>query len=314
MKFDYSKWKGPRPEDLLFMKQLMEIYRNLLLQAGGDADEALRWMEHFGEQYGFFSEQFGIADFKKMLEESGEAQRTPQGFKVTPKGEKRIRRDSLNEIFNSLQAGGAGDHRTPQAGKGGERLSETRAYQFGDDLGNLDPLGSVSNAVKRGGIDDLSLTVARGEIVALVGPSGCGKTTTLRLVAGFERPDAGEIHIAGPLVAAAARAFVPPERRHVGGVFQGFALFPLVAGTLYVNFGFWDVVEDRVRHEVGHFNRRVEREVLRLGGIKSLYSESYFTREEFDQAYGMPRYEALKARYDRAGRALHLYDKCVRGL
>ena len=158
MRFDYSKWKGPRPEDLQFLKQMMEIYRNLLLQTGGDVEEALKWMEHFGEQYGFFSEKFGIDDFKKMLEESGEAEKTPQGYQVTPKGERRIRQDSLNEIFNALAAGGAGDHRTPQAGKGGERLSETRAYQFGDDLANLDPLGSVSNAVKRGGIDDLSIT------------------------------------------------------------------------------------------------------------------------------------------------------------
>jgi Ca-activated chloride channel family protein len=77
---------------------------------------------------------------------------------MSPKGERRIRQDSLNEIFSSLQAGGAGDHRTPTAGKGGERLSETRAYQFGDNLSDLDPLGTVSNAVKRGGIDDLSVT------------------------------------------------------------------------------------------------------------------------------------------------------------
>ena len=157
MRFDYSRWQGPRPDDVEFLKQLMEIYRNLLLQTGGDADEALRWMERFGEQYGFFNEGFGIEDFKKMLERTGEVERTPQGFQVTPRGEKRIRRDSLNEIFTSLQAGGAGDHRTPQAGRGGERLSETRAYHFGDDLANLDPLGSVSNAVKRGGIEDLTL-------------------------------------------------------------------------------------------------------------------------------------------------------------
>ena len=64
----------------------MEIYRNLLLQTGGDVDEALRWMEHFGEQYGFFNDKFGIDDFKKLLEESGEAERTPQGFEITPQG------------------------------------------------------------------------------------------------------------------------------------------------------------------------------------------------------------------------------------
>jgi Ca-activated chloride channel family protein len=158
VRYDYGKWEGPRPDDLKFIEQLMEIYRNLLLQTGGDADEALKWMEHFGEQYGFFNEKFGIDDFKKLLEQTGEAERTPQGFKVTPKGEKRIRQDSLNEIFSTLQAGAAGDHRTPAAGKGGERLSETRPYQFGDNLSDLDALGSVGNAVMNHGIDDLTIT------------------------------------------------------------------------------------------------------------------------------------------------------------
>ena len=157
MRFDYTHWRGPRPEDLEFIRQLMEIYRNLLLQTGGDVDEALRWMEHFGEQYGFFNEKYGIDDFKKLLEESGEARRTTEGFEVTPQGEKRIRQDSLNEIFTALQAGGAGDHRTPVAGQGGERLSETRPYQFGDDLGSLDPLATLSNAVRNRGIDELRL-------------------------------------------------------------------------------------------------------------------------------------------------------------
>lgn len=158
MRFDYSKWRGPRPDDLEFMRQLMEIYRNLLLQTGGDVEEALRWMEHFGEQYGFFSDKFGMADFKKMLEQSGEVERTVRGFQVTPKGERRIRQDSLNEIFQALEAGGPGDHRTPVAGKGGERLSETRAYQYGDSLADLDALGTIGNAVKRSGVDDLAIT------------------------------------------------------------------------------------------------------------------------------------------------------------
>jgi len=158
LRFDYSHWKGPRPQDIEFIKQLMDIYRNLLLQTGGDADEALRWMEYLGEQYGFFDENFGVADFKKLLEQTGEVERTPQGFKVTPKGERRIRQDSLNEIFATLEAGGSGDHRTPVAGKGGERLSETRAYQFGDNITDLDPLKSMSNAVRRHGIDSFKIT------------------------------------------------------------------------------------------------------------------------------------------------------------
>jgi uncharacterized protein with von Willebrand factor type A (vWA) domain len=173
MRFDYSKWRGPRPQDLAFQKQLMEIFRNLLLQTGGDVDEALRWMEYFGEQYGFLNEKFGIADFKKMLEKSGEVERTPQGFQVTPKGERRIRQDSLNEIFSALQAGGSGDHRTPVAGKGGERLSETRPYQFGDNLSDLDPLGSLSNAVRNHGLDELTIAEEDLEVFETEHLSAC---------------------------------------------------------------------------------------------------------------------------------------------
>jgi FAD/FMN-containing dehydrogenase len=91
----------------------------------------------------------------------------------------------------------------------------------------------------------------------------------------------------------------------------GFTLYPVTPGMLYVNFGFWDTVHSRVAHERGHFNRLVEREVMRLGGIKSLYSDSFFTRDEFDASYGMQHYAALKARYDPHHRMLDLYEKCV---
>ncbi len=68
---------------------------------------------------------------------------------------------------------------------------------------------------------DLTLHVARGEVVALVGPSGCGKSTTLRLVAGLDDPDAGTVRIAGRDVRD-----VPPQERDVAMVFQGYALYP----------------------------------------------------------------------------------------
>jgi ABC-type Fe3+/spermidine/putrescine transport system ATPase subunit len=83
-------------------------------------------------------------------------------------------------------------------------------------------------------VDNVSLDVAEGETVALLGASGCGKTTTLRLVAGLEEPDAGEIWIAGECVAANGRNLVPPGARGVGFVFQDLALWPhlTVAGNL----------------------------------------------------------------------------------
>jgi len=92
-----------------------------------------------------------------------------------------------------------------------------------------------------------------------------------------------------------------------------FALYPLMPGRRYVNFGFWDVVESRTAHPPGHFNRLVEHRVIELGGIKSLYSESFFTRREFARAYRIGRYNALKARYDPQLRLLGLYEKCVQG-
>jgi FAD/FMN-containing dehydrogenase len=91
-----------------------------------------------------------------------------------------------------------------------------------------------------------------------------------------------------------------------------FALYPLPPGVPHVNFGFWDVVHSRRARPPGHFNRLVEQQVIALGGIKSLYSDSFFDREQFDRAYGGPAYAALKARYDPQHRLLGLYDKCVR--
>jgi iron(III) transport system ATP-binding protein len=85
-------------------------------------------------------------------------------------------------------------------------------------------------------VDRLSLDVAPGEILALLGPSGSGKTTLLRLVAGFERPDDGEVWIAGRRVAGGGD-WVPPEARGVGMVFQDYALFPHLTVAENVEFG-----------------------------------------------------------------------------
>ena len=85
-------------------------------------------------------------------------------------------------------------------------------------------------------VDGASLEVAKGEIVALCGPTGCGKTTALRLLAGFERPDAGCVEIDGRKVAGDG-SWVAPDRRRVGMVFQDYALFPHLDVAANVGFG-----------------------------------------------------------------------------
>ena len=81
-------------------------------------------------------------------------------------------------------------------------------------------------------VDALHLEIQEGELITLLGPSGCGKTTTLRMVAGFETPDAGEILFGGRPV-----TWTPPERRNVGIVFQNYALFPHLTVAENVAFG-----------------------------------------------------------------------------
>ena len=81
-------------------------------------------------------------------------------------------------------------------------------------------------------VESFDLDAARGEFVSFLGPSGCGKTTTLRMIAGFEIPTAGDIRIDGRDVTN-----VPPNRRNVGMVFQSYALFPNMTVAQNIGFG-----------------------------------------------------------------------------
>jgi len=85
-------------------------------------------------------------------------------------------------------------------------------------------------------VEQLSLDVKPGELVALLGPSGCGKTTTLRLVAGFLRPEAGEIWVGDRCLSSPA-SVVPPERRRMAMIFQSYALWPHMTVAQNVAYG-----------------------------------------------------------------------------
>ena len=85
-------------------------------------------------------------------------------------------------------------------------------------------------------VDSISLAVEHGEFVCLLGPSGCGKTTTLRMIAGFIEPDAGQIRVGGKVVSAPG-AVVPPERRNMSMIFQSYAVWPHMTVRQNVEYG-----------------------------------------------------------------------------
>src|ERR1700748_1855805 len=121
------------------------------------------------------------------------------------------------------------------------------------------PSVALRNVTKRfddfTAVEDLSLELGQGEFFTLLGPSGCGKTTTLRMIAGFERPTSGEIAIEGEDVAA-----LPPHKRPTNTVFQSYALFPHLSVEKNVAFGL-------KRKKVGkdEIAERVATELQRVG-------------------------------------------------
>src|SRR5688572_25120149 len=85
-------------------------------------------------------------------------------------------------------------------------------------------------------VDGIDLAVEPGEFICLLGPSGCGKTTTLRMLAGFLEPDAGEIRVGGKVISAPG-SVVPPERRNMAMIFQSYAVWPHLTVRDNVGYG-----------------------------------------------------------------------------
>lgn len=112
-------------------------------------------------------------------------------------------------------------------------------------------------------VDDLSLSISKGEMVTFLGPSGCGKTTTLRMLAGFLTPTRGDIYVKGERINDK-----PPYLRSTGLVFQNYAIFPHM--TVYENIGYGLKMRGRDQHTI---KEEVEKgmELVRLGGLGDRY-------------------------------------------
>jgi iron(III) transport system ATP-binding protein len=117
------------------------------------------------------------------------------------------------------------------------------------------------HGTQQSAVNGISFELSSGEILALLGPSGCGKTTTLRIIAGLERPDSGMVRLNDRVVVSDS-VFVPPEKRGVGMVFQDHALFPHLTVSENIAFGLRGQSPAEIKKTVG--------EMLHLVGLLPL--------------------------------------------
>lgn len=140
-------------------EQLLDLFTQLLTYTNGDAAEALDWLNQLDRQYQLTNDEYGMGDFIEELKQQGylsEDAATGQ-YNITSKTEQTIRRQSLEEIFGKLKKTKQGNHNTFKPGAGDEINPETRPFQFGDTLEQIDFTNSIRNAQINHGIDSFQM-------------------------------------------------------------------------------------------------------------------------------------------------------------
>ena len=140
-------------------EQLLDFFTQLLTYTSGDVTEAMDWLNQLDRQYQFTNDEYGMGDFIDELKEKGylEENNVTGQFKITSKTEQTIRRQSLEEIFGKLKKTKQGNHQTFKPGMGDEINPETRPFQFGDTLEQIDFTSSIRNAQINHGIDSFQM-------------------------------------------------------------------------------------------------------------------------------------------------------------
>ncbi len=140
-------------------EQMLDIFMQLLTYTNGDASEALSWMSELDKKYQFTTSEYGMGDFIQDLKDNGYLQENPVdgAMNITGKSEQTIRKKSLEEIFGKLKKTKTGNHQTTKYGQGDEVSPDTRSFQFGDMLEQIDFTESIRNAQINHGIDSFTM-------------------------------------------------------------------------------------------------------------------------------------------------------------
>jgi len=157
MRFRYSHLDPELLALLKALEDLRKVFDELVLRTSGNAEEALRWMKEL-QRRGYIGKDVDLEAFARTLEKAGVIRVERDRRNLTPRGLRDLRRGAFDLMFRNLRGGPLGEHRTPAAGDGGERLPETRAWRFGDAVGSIDGPGTLREALARGGIEEFRLT------------------------------------------------------------------------------------------------------------------------------------------------------------
>ncbi len=152
MHFRYSALDPAMLSALETLDALRKLFDELVLRTGGDVDEALKWMREL-QRRGYVDASINLSEFARTLESDGVVRIELGKKRLTPRALRNLRRSAFDLMFKNLRGGPLGEHRTPNAGELGERLPETRAYQFGDPLSAIDGVGTLREALARRGTD-----------------------------------------------------------------------------------------------------------------------------------------------------------------
>ena len=140
-------------------ERLKDIFMQLLTYTSGDVAEALSWLTELDKQFGLTNEEYGIGDFIEEMKEKGylDEETSTGQIVITARSEQEIRRSALEEIFGKLKKSAIGNHDTFISGMGDEINADTRPYQFGDTIEQIDFTASIRNAQINHGLDSFRI-------------------------------------------------------------------------------------------------------------------------------------------------------------
>jgi Ca-activated chloride channel homolog len=157
MQIQYSKWRPDSMTDEKRLENLISIFSYLLIQTNGDIQEALDWLEQLDIDYQLFDKDLSFGDFVDELKKQGYIAEK-EGMKIlTSKGSQKMRTDALKKIFSGLKPDTSGYHETNKTGRGIEKVSDLKKYEFGDQVTNIDLTSTIKNAFLKSGINNFRL-------------------------------------------------------------------------------------------------------------------------------------------------------------